>query len=215
VTKETKKQPVAVTHDPAANKGELKDMGGSMSDDWNAILANSVAQALWLKNSDADTQAKQYSAAVAGLFGISPKDELEGMLAAQMLAAHTAAMECHRRAMLPEQHAQGRHENLTAANKLSRSFAALLDALNRHRGKGQQKVTVEHVHVYEGGQAIVGAIEGGGGRVKQENQPHAITYAPGETLRSEDTEREALPVASDAERPMPDARRPLARRAER
>jgi hypothetical protein len=31
----------------------------------------------------------------------------------------------------------------------------VLDALNRHRGKGQQKVTVEHVHVHEGGQAIV------------------------------------------------------------
>jgi hypothetical protein len=28
----------------------------------------------------------------------------------------------------------------------------LLDALNRHRGKGQQKVTVEHVHVHSGGQ---------------------------------------------------------------
>ena len=28
-------------------------------------------------------------------------------------------------------------------------------------GKGQQKVTVEHVHVHEGGQAIVGNVEGG------------------------------------------------------
>ncbi len=31
--------------------------------------------------------------------------------------------------------------------------------------KGQQKVTVEHVHINKGGQAIVGAVnqEGGGG----------------------------------------------------
>ena len=35
-------------------------------------------------------------------------------------------------------------------------------ALNRHRGKGQQKVTVEHVHVHEGGQAIVGNVESRG-----------------------------------------------------
>ena len=27
----------------------------------------------------------------------------------------------------------------------------LVDALNRHRGKGQQRVTVEHVHVHAGG----------------------------------------------------------------
>ena len=47
----------------------------------------------------------------------------------------------------------GRRENLNQANKLSRTFATLLEALNRHRGKGQQKVTVEHVHVHAGGQA--------------------------------------------------------------
>ena len=35
----------------------------------------------------------------------------------------------------------------------------LVEVLNRHRGKGQQKVTVEHVQVNAGGQAIVGNIE--------------------------------------------------------
>jgi hypothetical protein len=30
-----------------------------------------------------------------------------------------------------------------------------------------------------------------------EDQPHALGYTPGETLRSENTEREALPVAGD------------------
>ena len=68
-------------------------------------------------------------------------------------------MECYRRAMLREQTFEGRRENLNQANKLSRTYAALLEALNRHRGKGQQKVTVEHVHVHAGGQAIVGMVE--------------------------------------------------------
>jgi len=81
------------------------------------------------------------------------------MIAAQLLAAHNAAMECYRRAMLGEQTFEGRRENLSQANKLSRTYAILLDALNRHRGKGQQKVTVEHVHVHQGGQAIVGNVE--------------------------------------------------------
>jgi hypothetical protein len=39
--------------------------------------------------------------------------------------------------MLPEQTFEGRHENLNQANKLSRTCATLLEALNRHRGKGQ------------------------------------------------------------------------------
>ena len=52
--------------------------------------------------------------------------------------------------------------NLNQAIKLSRTHAALLDTLNKHRGKGQQRVTVEHVHVEKGGQAIVGSVERGG-----------------------------------------------------
>ena len=58
--------------------------------------------------------------------------------------------------MLREQPFEGYRENLNQANKLSRTYADLLEALNRHRGKGQQKVTVEHVHVHSGGQAVVG-----------------------------------------------------------
>src|SRR5258705_12256610 len=68
-------------------------------------------------------------------------------------------MECYRRAMLAEQTFEARRENLSQANKLSRTYAALLDALNSHRGKGQQKVTVEHVHVHSGGRAVVGMVQ--------------------------------------------------------
>ena len=84
-------------------------------------------------------------------------------MAAQLIAAHNAAMECYRRAMIGEQTFEGRRENLAQANKLSRTYATLLEALNRHRGKGQQKVTVEHVHVHAGGQAVVGMVETPGG----------------------------------------------------
>ncbi len=61
--------------------------------------------------------------------------------------------------MLKDQPFEGYRENLNQANKRSRTYALLLDALNRHRGKGQQKVTVEHVHVHSGGQAVVGVVE--------------------------------------------------------
>jgi hypothetical protein len=91
------------------------------------------------------------NAVLAGLGGIGPKDELEGMIAGQLIAAHNAAMECYRCAMIPEQSFEGRRESLNQANKLSRTYATLVEALNRHRGKGHQKVTVEHVHVHAGG----------------------------------------------------------------
>jgi hypothetical protein len=37
-------------------------------------------------------------------------------------------------------------------------------------------------------------------QTKSENQPHALGYAPGETMRSANAEPEAVPVAGDAER---------------
>jgi hypothetical protein len=57
------------------------------------------------------------------LAGIGPRDEIEGMLAAQMIAVHNAAMECLRRAMLPNQSFEARQLNLNLANKLSRTYA--------------------------------------------------------------------------------------------
>jgi hypothetical protein len=126
-------------------------------------------------------------------------------------------MECYRRAMHGEQSFEGHRENLAQANKLSRTYATLLEALNRHRGKGQQKVTVEHVHVHAGGQAVVGIVSppGGGDDSKLEDQPHAnqIAYAPQPEMRSPDKEREPVPVAGNAERPLPDARRNVTRRS--
>jgi hypothetical protein len=169
-----------VADEPDGHKSRLKSIGGSQSDHWNNTLTNQAVQTLWLKNSP-EERDRQVKATVAALMGIEPKDELEGMMAAQLIAAHNAAMECFRRAMINEQTFEGRSENLAQANKLSRTFATLLEALNRHRGKGQQKVTVEHVHVYEGGQAIVGNVEHPGGRsnAKLEDQPHALAHTPG------------------------------------
>jgi hypothetical protein len=126
-------------------------------------------------------------------------------------------MECYRRAMIPAQTVEGRSENLNQANKLSRTYVLLFDALNRHRGKGQQKVTVERVHVHSGGQAVVGMVgaRGVGAHPKLEDQPHAkqIAYAPQPPMRCADKEREPVPVARDAERPVSTARRKVAGRS--
>jgi len=212
-----KKTRVVVAKTPAQQEGKLKLIGGSASDDWNNVLANQTIQTLWVKHSDEETLNQQLAATSAALVGIAPGDELEGMMAGQLIAAHNAAMECYRRAMLSDQTFEGRRENLNQANKLSRTYTTLLEALNRHRGKGQQKVTVEHVDVYAGGQAVVGMVEtrGGGELVKSEDQPHAkqIAHAPQPPMWSENKEGEPVPITGNVERPVPDARRKVARRS--
>ena len=71
-------------------KETLKRVGGSQSDDWNHVLGNQAIQSLWIKQSDNEGREKQFNAAIAGLIGIAPQDEIEGMIAAQLIAAHNA-----------------------------------------------------------------------------------------------------------------------------
>ena len=202
--------------DPTSQPGRLKPFGGSGSDTWNMQLASQLWNCLWTTNANEEQKTSQFRGTISGMIGIAPRDEIEGMMAAQLIAAHNAAMECYRRAMHPEQTFQGRSEELTQANKLSRTYATLVEALNRHRGKGQQKVTVEHVHVHAGGQAVVGVVEPAGGRdeANSKDQPHAkaLTDEPQRALRCADEKGKALPIAGDAKRTLPNARRPVSGR---
>lgn len=136
---------------------------GSQSVHFQRELLDQVTASLWLpdwKTNDQKLQAAK--AAYEALQEIAPRSELEGMLAAQMIAAHNGAMECLRRAMMERQTFEGRDQNLKHATKLMGLYERQLAALDKHRGKGQQRITVEHVTVEAGGQAIVGEVHTGG-----------------------------------------------------
>src|SRR5262245_17526575 len=95
---------------PENERGSLKRVGGSMNDAFNNIVANQAIKSLWVAHSDSAGLDSQYQAALAAMMGIEPRDELEGMLAAQLVATHNAAMECYRRSMLDNQTFDGRRE---------------------------------------------------------------------------------------------------------
>ena len=96
---------------------------------------------------------------------MKPRDAFETMLFAQMARVHSAMLDMSGRMMAAEwlpqmQFAEG------AMNRLARTYAAQMEALRKHRSKGTQ--TVRHVHVNQGGQAVVADTfnsirEGGGG----------------------------------------------------
>jgi hypothetical protein len=171
-----------------------------------AVVASSLLDSLInaaCNGTSSDPPTEQnINGVLAAVHGIGANDEIEAMLAVQMVATHFAATRALRRLKGSDTiHQHDSNGNL--AVKLLRTFAAQTEALQRYRGKGQQKVTVEHVHVHTGGQAIVGLVnQSGGGRENDENrgQPHApenagaITFAPGTALPSADEARVALPV---------------------
>jgi len=90
--------------------------------------------------------------------GIGPKDELEGLLAVQMIGVHSLAVECLKRASLAGETTAAMDANINHATKLLRTFTTQMEALNRHRGKVGQQMVVGNVNVNDGGQAIVGPV---------------------------------------------------------
>ena len=155
---------------------DLKHLGGGKSDKWNNLVINQAINASWFYQDLPPGLKDEQCAAILGfLAGINPKDTTEGMMAAQLYASHAGAMECYRRAMAPEHSMEARDIYFSLAAKLTKANAAQVEALNKYRGKGQQRVIVEHVHVYQGGQAIVGNVTPGGSGRNNEVQPHAVT----------------------------------------
>jgi hypothetical protein len=182
--------------------GDLKRFGGSQNDDFNDTLVNQATDAVWEGHS-VHRRKRQRQGIMGGMLGTAPQDEIEGMLAGQILAAHNAIMESHRRAMLEGQPFEIRQAELNLAGKLSRAFAALVETLDRHRGKGRrQQIRVEHVHVHEGGQAaFVGTMNGRRALAhKVEEEPDgrkAIAYQPKTPMRGPDPAWEKLLVTTD------------------
>src|SRR4051794_35979110 len=98
---------------------ELRPLTGSDSGTFNLKLLNQVWNALWRLENGAERATQMGQLAARGaLRGIAPRDPLEGMLAAQMIATHEAAMECFRRAHLPGQTFEGRQAALGQANNV-------------------------------------------------------------------------------------------------
>lgn len=102
---------------------------------------------------------------LAILHDIKPGDPIEGMIATQMIAVNHAAMLMTRRIVTSDDSFLQTELAVNLACKLQRTLVALVEALHRYRSGGQQRVVVEHVHVNEGGQAVVGTVQskGGGG----------------------------------------------------
>jgi len=143
------------TADPAAQEKTIALVS-------QVILEGSVARG---GERDMKEARKALNSLLGQMSDVAPRDGIEGMLVGQMVAVNEVALEQLRRAQLSGIPIEQVSECVTRATKLLRLFAQQMDALARNRGRGpsEQRVIVEHVHVYEGGQAVVGAVSGATG----------------------------------------------------
>ena len=197
----------------------LNEAFGTVS---NSFTGTSMVALEWMTRQRGVGQANDTTSLNAGLAmmgAIDPQDELEAALAMQMVGCHSLGVEMLARAR------QESSVDLTAqyanlAVKLQRTFAAQIEALARLRGGANQSVRVEHVHVHDGGQAIVGNVgaqggEGGRGRRKKRGQPDATEeFSRKPALRSPDAQGDGVPIPGGiGSEAVQDARRDKSRRA--
>ena len=98
------------------------------------------------------------NAALALIEAAAPRNEIEGALAVQMACTHTAAL-----AVLARFSGGGGSERrvvalASAAARLMRAYSGQVETLRRLRHGGDQHVRVEHIHINEGAQEVIGTV---------------------------------------------------------
>jgi hypothetical protein len=221
MTRKKSMQPTGRVDEPVVietKPGKAKDIGGGESDKWNFRQMRLLLSALpGVTNAEKKAAGETGSAVVSGVMDLKPQDPIEGMLMSQIVVAHEAALDMYRRAWSqPPEYFEARCRYLQMADKAQRTLALLTERLDRHRGAGQQSITVRHVTV-NADNAIVGEVAhfpGGSAPAQIKDQPNAIAHALRQEMWSEDPERNALPITGDVERSLSDARGTVPRRSE-
>ena len=137
-----KKRSLEISEDVFETQGlpaskDYRTMAGI--DDTTHILSkvHEISKLLWHSPDSTDEENDLRIARALELYeSLKPQDGAEGMLAMQMVGTHDAALECLRRAALPNQSFEGRDMALKHAHKLMSLYTQQLSTLNKHRGKG-------------------------------------------------------------------------------
>lgn len=208
---------IACPHNDHVGHGiQIADAFGTRSGDFSHACINWLANAARDRNEPLSQEA--INAALAVVAAAQPANEMEALLAVQMYATHDLSMEMMRRAKKAGD-LRSMTEFGALATKLSRTMTAQIEALGKLRRGGEQTVRVEHVHVYEGGQAVVGVVNQGGGadgkRAGQSYGPGAAA-AIGPALLGQDPAGNGVPMPCDArQEAVPHPRRRQPRRSKR
>ena len=152
----------------------LKALGGGDYDQWNSRIAHRLFAALPGVNSDNGAEVGRATA--SGMLDINSTDPIEGMLSAQIIAAHEASMHLRQLAWHPEQSFEALAKFLELAEKAARTVGILTERLDQHRGRGQQQITVKHVTVNADQALVADTITTG------KSSPSSSARAPGSLL---------------------------------
>lgn len=128
----------------------------------SAVLDNYSTKFIDLSQLNDDEKMQMESNAAEAVKALADSLDAQGllqnMLATQIFGIHELQQKvlpyAYRSMNYPEQS----QYYINAVAKLSNVFIQQINQLQKLQGNSQQKVVVEHLHIHEGGQAIVGQV---------------------------------------------------------
>ena len=135
---------------------QLQAAFGTVSDAFVEMSLHQLVYAARLTGGGPSEMA--INGAIAMIAAANPANEIEAALAVQMAATHMVAMAVMARIGGAGGGPQRLPGLASATAKLLRAYCTQIETFRRLRGGGEQNIRVEHVHVHDGGQAIVGGI---------------------------------------------------------
>lgn len=121
----------------------------------HVINRNAVTDSI-LGNSNLNLKEKAKDAE-QNIAALNPENNIELLLASQMMAVHNYQQRLISHAINTESvDASVKYGNLAA--KLANVFIQQVNLMHKLKGSNQQKVVFEHVHIHNGAQAMVGTI---------------------------------------------------------
>jgi hypothetical protein len=215
---------LAPTADLESHRARLREaFGNTLSDEFVEVLLGKLIETLRPNPFD-QLQEPTLNAALALIDSLQPRSEMEALMAVQIVATGLSGLRFLRQS---QHHMDESFIDIYGgyAIKLIKLQNELLQTLDRNRRGHKQTVQARDVHIHSGAQGVVGIInsgkDGSGGQdggptpdsspqPKSEHDAKQAAHAPHPALRSPDAERDLVPSAGDAERPMSDARRTVA-----
>lgn len=135
---------------------QLETAFGSASPDFIDMTLHHLERAARMPGAGPSDMA--INGAIAMIAAKKPRDEADAALAVLMACTYMMTMSLMARVSGGYCGSQRLPQMASAIAKLNRAYCVQSETFRRQRSGGDQNIRVEHVHVHEGGQAIVGGV---------------------------------------------------------
>jgi hypothetical protein len=195
----------AVHHMPAYRQAKCFD---SISEEQHAALkVLELANLLWLTDKmSEDVKNLRIARAIDFYEGLAPQNAMETMLVLQMVATHSAALECISQAQVSGRFIDGLDILVKNSTKLMTLYTRQMDMLQKVRGIDQRQVIVKYIYDEPGAQATDGSLDTSAPKTAKPRKPKhtdaAEASGPALSLVSNVT-----PLPKDRPAPKPRAKR--------